>query len=378
MTKNLKSESAVRRIRPRWFTSVMGTGILANATAGLPDAAAGLRHIALIVWVAAFAWLLLLSAAWLVHAVRNLGAAGGHADDPAEAPMYGAPPMAILTVGAGALIVGHDLIGMQAAVTIDWILWTVGTIAGVLSTVLVPYLMFTRFELAPEDASGAWLIPVVPPMVSAATGALLIPHLAAGQSREAMLVACLALFGMAAVASALTATMIWTRLTHFKVPPRTLVPTLWVLLGPFGTSVTAAAKLSKIAPTSLGAADASALHAFALLYGAPAWGFALMWLALVSVLTVRAVREGLPFNLSWWSFVFPLGTVVTATSGLAGRTGNPAMDAIAGVFLVGLALAWLAVTLATARAHLWAAARASGRSRGDVRTTARSSHLSYI
>jgi len=41
-------------------------------------------------------------------------------------------------------------------------------------------LMFTRLRAAPDAAFGGWLMPVVPPMVSAATGALLVPHLRGG------------------------------------------------------------------------------------------------------------------------------------------------------------------------------------------------------
>jgi excisionase family DNA binding protein len=63
------------------------------------------------------------------------------------APFYGAPPMAMLTVGAGALLVGKDLIGLSAAVTVDEILWTLGTLTGLASTILIPYLMFTRHQL---------------------------------------------------------------------------------------------------------------------------------------------------------------------------------------------------------------------------------------
>jgi C4-dicarboxylate transporter/malic acid transport protein len=351
MHKNEISEIVRRRIRPRWFTSVMGTGIVANAAAGLPGVGTDLRGFALSVWVIAAVWLAVLSAAWLIHSIHYRQSARGHADDPAEAPMYGAIPMALLTVGAGALVVGHYLIGMRAALTIDWVLWSLGTVGGLITIIAVPYLMFTRYRLRPQDVSGAWLVPVVPPMVSAATGALLLPHLAAGQARETLLIALLALFGMAAVATALIVPMIWNRLTHFSLPSAALQPALWIVIGPFGTSVTAAANLSKVAPATLSGPDASAVHAFALLYGAPAWGFALMWLGLVTAITVRALREGLPFNLSWWSFVFPLGTLVTATNGLALRTGSTALEVVAATLLVALVGAWLAVAAATLNAH---------------------------
>ena len=96
------------------------------------------------------------------------------------AHFYGAAPMALLTVGSGALLVGKDLIGERLAVDLDWVLWTAGTLGGLFTAVTIPFLMFTQLNVEPDAAFGGWLMPVVPPMVSAASGALLIPHMAAG------------------------------------------------------------------------------------------------------------------------------------------------------------------------------------------------------
>jgi C4-dicarboxylate transporter/malic acid transport protein len=332
-----------RRISPRWFTSVMGTGIVATAAAGLPDATPDIRHGALAVWILAAALLVLLCLAYAVHAIAHRATACGHADDPIEAPFYGAPAMATLTVGAGTLLVGRDVIGLHAALAVDWTLWVVGTLGGLASALAVPYLMFTRHDLAPGDASAAWLMPVVPPMVSAATGALLIPYAPAGQPRLTLLLACLGLFGLAGVSSVLVATLLWARLTHHNLPPLAAQPTLWILLGPFGTSITAAAALARVAAHAVHPTYATALRALPLLYGVPAYGFAALWLALVVGITARAVRAGLPFTPSWWSFVFPLGTFVTATSGLAERTGSVVLHDAAPILFAVLVLAWLTV-----------------------------------
>jgi tellurite resistance protein TehA-like permease len=143
-----------------WFASVMGTGIVANAAA--------------------------------------------------------LPPMAMLTVGAGALLVGKNLIGLHAAVRVDEILWTFGTATGLLSAVAIPYLMFTEMPSALGDVLGSWLMPVVPPMVSAAAGAGLIRYLPAGHG-------------------------------------------------------------------AVSAEYASAADAMAVLYGVPAWGFAVGWLSIAAV-----------------------------------------------------------------------------------------------
>lgn len=49
-----------------------------------------------------------------------------------------------------------------------------------MTTAWIPYLTFTRYKISPDAAFGGWLMPVVPPMVSAANGALLIPYAAPG------------------------------------------------------------------------------------------------------------------------------------------------------------------------------------------------------
>jgi hypothetical protein len=72
--------------------------------------------------------------------------------------------------------------------------------------------MFTRHELRVESTYGYWLMPVVPPMVSAATGAALIAHVPAGQLRLDLLVACYAMFGLSLLASLITITLLWARL----------------------------------------------------------------------------------------------------------------------------------------------------------------------
>ncbi len=61
---------------------------------------------------------------------------------------------------------------------------------------------------------------------------------------------------------------------------------------------------------------------------------------------------GLRFSLTWWSFTFPVGTVVTGTAGLAVTAGADFFVVAAVAFYVGLLLAWLVVATRTARGVL--------------------------
>ena len=340
---------AFASLGPNWFASVMGTGIVATAAATLPVHWPGLRGFGTAIWLLAALWLAVLAVAEVIHWTRHRQAALGHARNPVMVQFYGAPPMAMLTVGAGALLLGPALIGAHAALAIDAVLWPLGTLTGLASSVAVPYLMITRRLAAPDAAFGGWLMPVVPPMVSAATGALLVPHLPAGQVRLTMLLACYAMFGLSLIASLVLIPQIWQRLVQHAVGPAALVPTLWIVLGPLGQSITAANLLGGVAGLALPHPYAAAFEVFGVVYGVPVWGFAALWAALAAALTVRAARQRLPFSLTWWSFTFPVGTCVTGTIALAGHTGSDAFRWAAVALYLGLVAAWLLVSVRTVR-----------------------------
>jgi len=245
-------DQRVTAIGPNWFACVMGTGIVANAGAVLPFHLAGRSSFVLTVWIVAASLLIALVVATLAHWVRHPAIARSHGRDLAMAPFYGAPPMALLTVGAGALLVGYRLIGLRAAVDADWVLWIAGTVLGLLSATVMPYRLFTHGETRARDAAfGGWLMPIVPPMVSAATGALLIPHVASRSGRASLLYGCYALFGLSLIASIIVITLIWGRLARHGSDDAPRVPTLWIVLGPLGQSITAAGLLAANPPSPL-------------------------------------------------------------------------------------------------------------------------------
>jgi tellurite resistance protein TehA-like permease len=168
-------------------------------------------------------------------------------------------------------------------------------------------------------------------MVAAATGALLLPHMAAGTGRQTMLYGCYALFGLSLLASLNILTMIWNRLVLHGTFGTARVPTLWIVLGPLGQSITAAGLVGAAAAQVVEPELAEDMKAFAILYGVPVWGFAVLWIALAASITVRTQRRGMPFALTWWSLTFPVGTFVTGTSQLAVHTHLPAFKVAAAI-----------------------------------------------
>ncbi|MFE9254986.1 TDT family transporter [Streptomyces sp. NPDC006879] len=338
---------ALRHLGPNWYASIMGTAMVANAGATLPYQPPGLRELSTTVWALSAVALAVLLVARAGHWLHHRDQARAHLLDPTVAPFYGCLAMALLAVGGGALLAGRDLIGTTAAVAVDAVLFTAGTTVALFVAAAVPYLMITRHTIRMSAASPVWLLPVVAPMVSAALGPLLIPHLPTGQARLGMLFACYALFGMSVLATAVMLPMIFFRLLSEGPLPPVLTPSLLLVLGPLGQSVTAVNALGGLAAEAgLPQPHAGSLEAFGVVYGVPVLGFALLWLALAGALTACAARAGMGFAMTWWAFTFPVGTCVTAAGALAGHTGLTAFQWLAAALFLVLTMAW-----ATAACH---------------------------
>ncbi|MEU7577617.1 TDT family transporter [Streptomyces sp. NPDC041068] len=340
---------AVRHLGPNWYASVMGTAIIANAGATLPYQFTGLRTACTVIWALSLVMLAVVLTARAAHWLHHRDQARAHLLDPTVAPFYGCLSMALLAVGAGTLVVGKDWIGTGAAVAVDTVLFTAGTFIGLAAAVAIPYLMVVRHRIAADQASPVWLLPVVAPMVSAAVGPLLIPHLPAGQAQQTMLYACFAMFGLSLLATLVMLPVIFARLVTAGPLPLALTPTLFLVLGPLGQSTTATNKFADFAPGVVPAPLDEGFLAFAVLYGVPVMGFALMWLALAAAMVVRARRRGMGFAMTWWAFTFPVGTCVTGAEGLGKHTDLAAFDWLATGLFTLLATAWAVAFVHTLR-----------------------------
>ena len=87
------------------------------------------------------------------------------------------------------------------------------------------------------------------------------------------------------------------------------------------------------------------------------WGYGVWWLLLAVLMTARYLREGMPFNLGWWGFTFPLGVYAVGTLALARATHLEFLLAIGGGLIVCLAAFWGIVAARTLhgawRGHLF-------------------------
>ncbi|WP_340537964.1 SLAC1 family transporter [Nocardioides sp. GXZ039] len=295
---------ADRVFGPNWFAAVMGTGILATIL--------DVR----VLWVLAAVLLGGLLVATAVHRRSYL-------DHPVQRHFYGAPAMALMTVGSGALAI----FGASPLVLwFDALLWTAGTALGVATAFAIPA---RAAGSALPEVGPWWLMPVVPPTVSATTGALLAPYLPAGLARTCFITLCYGLLILSVVGTVRVLRHLCCRVSRHGFGAPAMAPTWLIVLGPLGQSVTALHHLGLL----------SGLAPLTPYAGTPVLLAALGWLGVAGVVVLRARP---PFGLTWWSFTFPVATVVTGTAALG-------WGPVAAALTVLLVCAWLVAALGTVR-----------------------------
>ena len=343
----------VCQFTPNWFTVTMGTGVLALALNQLPvpypELHRGLYQAGTVLWLFNIGLFTLFTLLYTARWVFFFSGARRIFRHSVASMFFGAIPMGLATIVNGFLAFGPPLLG-DAALAAAHMLWWVDVGLSLASGLLVPFLMFTRQDHSMEKMTAVWLIPIVAAEVAAASGGLLIPHLPDTEAFNVLIISY-ALWAFSVPLAMSVLVLLLQRLILHKLPDRDMAASGWLSLGPIGTASLGLLLLGGEAPRTFAAAGlpgaGDAAFGLGIIGGTAMWGYGVWWLSLAVLKMVSYVRIGMPFNLGWWGFTFPLGVYTLATLALA-RVTHLQIFSISGSFFVAcLAGFWLLVAART-------------------------------
>ncbi|PWN94606.1 C4-dicarboxylate transporter/malic acid transport protein, partial [Tilletiopsis washingtonensis] len=365
----------VLNFTPSWFSVNMGTGVVSILLHELPFQFRGLGIIANIIFalnVVLFVLFLLATLARYLCFRNMLRLMLLH---PAQSLFTGTFPMGLGTIVNMIVLSLVPAWGAQWAY-VAWALWMVQSIVSLLTCIGLPFLQFTRHELAFSTMAGTWLLPIVAPVVSAASGSVVASVLPPAHARFTLIVAYI-LWGTAVPTSLLVFGILWARLAIHKIPPGSLSVSAFLPVGPCGLGGFSIMNLAAVqrhlalrGEAALGGASlydareqlmfADAVYAGSIVLALIMWGFGFVWLTLAigSVVRVAGVRApspalttpqcdmayiegGLAFNMGWWGLVFPLGVFALSTNKLSAELDSGALRVLATILTVAVLLLWL-------------------------------------
>lgn len=336
---------------PAWYGAVMGTGILATLLQVNAEALPWGSDLAPA--VLAIGWVLFvgLSTAFGRRVQADSEVLRSGWADPTTRAQWGMVSMGILAVGSATLTVlpVHAPGLTHVSLLADAALWTIGTALGLLTT-----LSFTAMLVrgAAGQPGFAWGLPVVPPMVSATTGAALVPYLSSEIARLLLFLVLVACF---VLALSLGAAIFVVAYRHHLL--RTPVPLAastspWIPLGVVGQSTAAAQAIAGQATTLLRPEAAPGVHALANAYGVAMLAIGVPLVAYAALVTVRGFLGRMPFSPGWWSLTFPIGTLALGSHLLGAQPGLAAYSLVGVACVLVLCGTWLLCATASARARL--------------------------
>ena len=346
----------VRQFTPNWFTATMGTGITGLAINQFPVNIPGLHVVGTMIWIIDIVLFTLFSGLYLTRWIFFFEGASRIFGHSVVSMFFGAIPMGLATILNGFIVFGPDLIGMNMAISIATYLWWIDLLMAVVCGVFIPFLMFTHQNHSIEKMTAVWLLPVVAAEVTAASAGLLVPHLADMESARRTLVIGYALWAFSVPLAMSILGILVLRLALHKLPHRDMASTGWLALGPIGTGALGLLLLGVDAPRVFSGIGMASLGEVAsglgIIGGLVFWGYGVWWFLLAVMTTVRYLREGMPFNIGWWGFTFPIGVYAVATLTLGRQIRSGLFLDIGGALVVALTAFWLIVSFRTIRGAL--------------------------
>ena len=336
----------IRQFTPNWFAATMGTGVLALALAQLPVHIPGLRAFAEGLWLFNIGLFILFSvlygARWMLYfdEARRIF---GHST---VSMFFGTIPMGLATIINGFLVFGVPRWGGEM-VQVAEVLWWIDVAMALGCGVLIPYLMFTRQDHSIDQMTAVWLLPVVAAEVAAASGGLLAPYLTDTAAQFHVLITSYVLWAFSVPVAFSILTILILRMALHKLPHESMAASSWLALGPIGTGALGLLLLGADAPAIFAANGLARIGEIAeglgLISGVILWGVGLWWIVIAALITIRYFRSGIPFNLGWWGFTFPLGVYSLATLRLGSMLHLSFFDVAGCVLVAALVLMWLLV-----------------------------------
>ncbi len=359
----------VLHFTPSWFSVTMGTGVIATLLNLLPwpSIHAGLRYPAAVFLLADIVIFIVFLCAFLARYVMYPEVLPLTIKHPQKSMFLGTLPMGLITIVSGIAQLGtvEFGLGMGFALAASGMWWAC-VVLSLLTSVGVPFSMMTYQKHYFEGITAALLLPIVPPITAAATGSVLAEIFIERYPTYAftIMVVSYLVLGIGLPLALLIQVLYFQRLLLFNSPPRDVIISVFLPLGPCGQGGYACLHLGRVAlqlfpVISVPASSSGVPQLFSVgqaLYGAGLisammlFGLGMWWLVIGVCTIVRELSHGkLGFNMGWWGLTFPSASLAICTASLAVELDSLALKITYTALVVANIALWTYVAIPTVR-----------------------------
>jgi len=352
----------VRNFSPAWFTPTMGTGIVSLLLIAIPFQADWLYWLSVMFFVLN---LILFTLASIISTLRytlypEIWTVMIH--DPNNSLFLATAPMGFATLIQSFIVLCCPYWGPWAT-TLAWILWMIDSVASFAVTVSLSFILISQTYLQSLDRiTAVQLLPIAATIVASGAGAkvahALIHYTSPARPDAALgtLLTSYVMWGMSTPFALVILVIYYQRLAVHKLPPREIIVSSFLPLGPLGmggyTIMYLGAQARDILPLvppflSHVAMAADMLYILGIFTALIMWAFGTVWF--VHALAAIYSCGRFPFNMGWWGFTFPLGVFAVSTIQLGVEFPSLFFRVLGTVFSVMVIGLWVVVFCGTVR-----------------------------
>lgn len=366
-TTSLKNERGWRRIvrnlSPSWFSVTMGTGVVSLILYSIPWKADWLYYLSLIFFIlnvclflAAFTISTLRYSIWPEIWVVMI-------EDATNSLFLGTVPMGFATIVEMWILVCIPA-WESWAVHVGWAMWILDSIVAIAVTVSLPVLLMSASHQRSLDTiTAAQLLPIAATIVAANVGSDMADALPNPQQALATLLVSYIMWGMAVPMAFSVLVIYYQRLALHKMPPREIIVSAFLPLGPLGLGGRTILNLGRVCrdvfpqTSSIDPLAGQVAYVVGFFISLIMWAWGLLWFAFALASIYKA--RPFPFNMGWWGFTFPLGVYSLSTILIGEELPSLFFRVLGTILGVAVILLWILISARTAqgawRGHLFSA-----------------------
>jgi tellurite resistance protein TehA-like permease len=347
----------VRNFSPSWFSVTMGTGVVGIILIAIPFKADWLY------WLSVFFFglnTILFGIALTISTLRYTlypEIWTVMIQDPNNSLFLGCAPIGFATLIELWIFLCCPYWGYWS-VTFAFILWIIDAIVACAVTVSLPFLLMSQVHQQTLDRiTAAQLLPIASTIVASGVGAEVAEVLLENSPQRAVgvLVTSYVMWGLATPFAMTMIVIYYQRLALHKLPPREVVVSSFLPLGPLGMGGYTIAYCGRVARVLFPATHffqgleiaGDIAWIFGIFIALIMWSFGLLWLVF-ALATIHNSRP-FPFNMGWWGFTFPLGVYSLSTMQFGTEMPSLFFRVLGTIFGVVVILLWMVVAAGTAR-----------------------------
>ncbi|KAJ5481268.1 Tetratricopeptide-like helical [Penicillium sp. IBT 31633x] len=289
----------------------MGTGIVSVLMASVPFDTPVLYYLSIAFFVLNTVLFILASIATVLRYTLYPGIWSVMIQDPTNSLFLATIPMGFATLIEMWVFVCVPLWGEWAR-TVAWALWMVDVVAAASVTLSLSFILISqRYITSLDRFTAVQLLPIAATIVAAGAGAKVASILPNKQHAMGTLLVSFILWGMGTPLAIVVLVIYYQRLAVHKLPPREMIVSCFLPLGPLGFGGFGILYIGKVARALfedshfLDPIAGSVAYVLGVFTSLLMWSFGLIWL--VFALATVLHSPPFPFNMGWWGFTFPLG-----------------------------------------------------------------------